>query len=70
MKDIKKIIGKRIASERKKQKLSQEELAELANLHPTYISTVERGKSNIGIENIYKIAMALNIKLEILFKNI
>ena len=41
---------------------SQEYLAELAGLHRTYISAVERERRNISIENIQHIAEALNIE--------
>ena len=70
MKNIKKIIGRRIARERKNKKISQEKLAELADLHRNYIGAVERGEMNTGVENIYKIALALDIKMEILFKGL
>jgi transcriptional regulator with XRE-family HTH domain len=70
MRNIRKIIGRRIARDRKRQELSQEKLAELSGLHHNYIGAVERGDVNPGIENIYKISKALNIKLEILFKGL
>lgn len=41
--------------------LSQEALAELAGLHRTYVSAVERERRNISIDNIENIANALNI---------
>ena len=41
--------------------MSQEELAFRCNLHRTYISDIERGNRNISIDNIAKIASALNI---------
>lgn len=45
-----------------KLKLSQEALAEKANLHRTYISDIERGQRNVSLENIYNIAVALEIE--------
>lgn len=47
---------------RMKLKLSQEALAEKANLHRTYISDIERGQRNVYLENIYNIAVALEIE--------
>lgn len=60
---ILKHFGKRVREERQKQNLSQEKLAELAQLHRTYIGMIERGEKNITLENIEKIAKALNITL-------
>lgn len=45
-----------------KLKLSQEALAEKANLHRTYISDIERGQRNVSLENIYNIAVVLEIE--------
>lgn len=42
--------------------ITQEELAERADLHRTYIGAVERGEINITLFNICKIALALNVK--------
>lgn len=47
---------------RMKLKLSQEALAEKANLHRTYISDIERSQRNVSLENIYNIAVALEIE--------
>jgi transcriptional regulator with XRE-family HTH domain len=41
--------------------LSQEELADRAELHRTYISSIERGQRNVSIENIFAIAAALGV---------
>ncbi len=46
---------------RAKRNLSQEQLADLCELHRTYISSVERGNRNISIDNIEKIAIALQV---------
>ncbi len=47
---------------RLKAGLSQEKLAELAGLHRTYISAIERERRNISIENIESIAGALHVE--------
>ena len=47
---------------RTERNMSQEHLAELAGLHRTYISAVEREQRNISIENIQRIADALKIE--------
>jgi transcriptional regulator with XRE-family HTH domain len=50
--------------------LSQEELANRANLHRTYIGAVERSERNITLVNADKIAHALSVKLSDLTKEI
>ncbi|MDD3480899.1 MAG: helix-turn-helix transcriptional regulator [Patescibacteria group bacterium] len=60
-------FGKRIAEVRKERNLTQEELAELVNVHRTYIGFIEQGKRNPVIANIYKISKALNVSLKDLF---
>lgn len=47
--------------------LSQEAFAAKAGLHRTYISAIERGKRSIAIDNIEKIANALEIDAYLLF---
>ena len=56
-------FGKRVREERINQKLSQEELAEKAGVHRTYIGMVERAEKNITLQNIEKIAEALNTSI-------
>ena len=44
-------------------KLSQEALAELCALHPTYIGQIERGEKNATLESLYHIAQGLGVPL-------
>lgn len=61
--DIKQAVGKRVKELRNKIGISQEELADTAQLDRTYITSVECGKRNISIVNIEKLANALNVTL-------
>lgn len=59
-------IGNNIKKIRKKENLSQEELAFKAGLHRTYIGSVERGERNITILNLIKISESLRADLTLL----
>lgn len=65
--DIKFLVGKRVKELRNKLGVSQEELADLAGLDRTYITSVECGKRNISIVNIEKLAKSLNVTLNEFF---
>lgn len=67
MKDIKILYGEKLRTLRKAKGLSQEELGFKSSLHRTYISEVERGRRNISIVNIAKIAKAIGIKIKEFF---
>jgi transcriptional regulator with XRE-family HTH domain len=60
-------FGSKIRSLRLKKKLSQEKLAELADLHRTYVGQIENGKRNIALKNIAKLAEALRVPIKELF---
>lgn len=70
MSNIKNIIGQRIRNNRIHKGYSQEQLAELANCHPTYIGQLERGEKNATLESIQKVAQALDVPLSQLFEKI
>lgn len=57
-------LGKNIRLKRHQLELTQEALAERAGLHPTYISSVERGQRNISLDNMISLAQALNCNLK------
>jgi transcriptional regulator with XRE-family HTH domain len=67
--DIKQRFGLAIRRRRRELDLSQEALAEAAELHRTYISSIERGERNTSLENIEKLAKALSISISALFVN-
>ena len=60
-------LGKRIKKLRADKHISQEELADLAELDRTYINSVENGRRNISIVNIEKISNAFEISLKEFF---
>lgn len=65
--DVKILVGKRVKELRNKLGISQEELADLSKLDRTYVTSVERGKRNISIVNIEKLALALGVTLKDFF---
>ena len=65
--DIKILVGKRVKELRNKIGISQEELADIAELDRTYITSVECGKRNISIVNIEKLTKALNVSMSEFF---
>ncbi len=52
-------VGRRIPARRLEVAISAEKLAHMVNLHPTYITSVERGELNLGLLNLVRIAAAL-----------
>ncbi len=54
-------FGQKVRKERTKRGLSQEQLAELAGVHRTYIGMIERAEKNITLETIEKVAEALEL---------
>ena len=56
------MFGKQVRSLRLERGLSQEKLAELADLHRNYVGGVERGERNIALLNIVALARALKVR--------
>jgi len=54
-------FGKHVRKIRQEKNLSQEQLALIAELDRTYISGIERGKRNVSLINLFKIAKSLDI---------
>lgn len=54
-------FGLRVRALRQARGLSQEQLAEQADLHRTYVSSLERGQRNVGLDNIMALARALGV---------
>ena len=57
-------LGKRIRAERRKQDLTQETLAEMANISDSFMGHIERGGRTLSIETLAKLANALNLSIE------
>jgi transcriptional regulator with XRE-family HTH domain len=57
------ILGDSIRTYRKKAGLSQEALAERAELHPVYVSAVERGVKTISLDALLRISKTLKVSL-------
>jgi transcriptional regulator with XRE-family HTH domain len=56
-------LGNKVRLYRKSLTLSQEQLAEVADVHPTFISNIERGKVSVSAFYIYKISDALGVRI-------
>jgi transcriptional regulator with XRE-family HTH domain len=66
--DARKIFASRLRQIRQIKGLSQEDLADRAGLHRTYVGSVERGERNISIDNMECLANALEIDIIELLK--
>ena len=65
-----KTLGDAIRAYRAKVRMSQEELAEKAGLHPVYVGKIERGEQWISLHALLRVAGALKIRLRDLVKEL
>ena len=68
--NLHKVLGETIRTRREAAGLSQEKLAELANLSRNYIGELERGEKNVSIEALVRVAKALGVRVRDLVKGI
>jgi transcriptional regulator with XRE-family HTH domain len=62
------IFAENLRKARLAKGLSQEDLAELANLHRTYVGSVERAERNVSIDNMERLAVAVGVLLPALLQ--
>ena len=68
--NIRTLLGRRVRRLRETKGLSQERFAALCGLDRTYVSGIERGRRNVGLENLEVLARALGVSLSALFEGI
>lgn len=61
--ETRELLARNLRLIRAQKGISQEKLADLAGLHRTYVGSVERGERNISIDNIEKLAKALDVMI-------
>lgn len=62
--DINEVFGKKVLERRLSLKISQETLANMADIDRTYLPDIEKGKRNVFLKVADKIAKALNVSLK------
>jgi XRE family transcriptional regulator, regulator of sulfur utilization len=67
---VRKSIGSNIRQLRTRAGFTQEQLAERADLHPVYISQVERGTKAASVEALWKLSKALRVAMSVLLRGI
>lgn len=66
--NVRKLFAKRLRQVRLSKGLSQEALADLAGLHRTYVGSVERSERNVSIDNMERLAKALEVDISELLR--
>lgn len=68
--ELRQLIGRRVRDLRNERGISQEALADLANLHRTYIGRLERGESGTTVDTLVIVTRTLGVSLAEFFKGI
>jgi transcriptional regulator with XRE-family HTH domain len=68
--DIRERFGDAVRNRREELGLTQEDLAEKARIHRTYLSDIERGSRNVSLINIERVAAGLSLKISEVFQRI
>ena len=68
--DYRAVVGGAIRERRRRSGLTQEFLAEKAELHPNYLGRVERGEENVSLAALLRIAKALGVRLRDLVEDV
>ncbi len=66
--DIRERFGFAVKDRREAAGLTQEEFAERAGIHRTYLSDIERGTRNVSLVNIERVAQGLSMEISELFQ--
>ena len=68
--DIRERFGFAVKDRRESLGLTQEEFAERAGIHRTYLSDIERGTRNVSLINFERVATALSLRISELFQTV
>jgi transcriptional regulator with XRE-family HTH domain len=66
--DARKLLGRRIKELRQRRGFTQEQLAEIININPKYLSSIERGEENPTLELFLRLAKGLKVELYEIFE--
>lgn len=60
--DLRRVVAENVRRLRRHARQSQEQLAESAALHRTYVGSIERAERNLSLDNIERLAIALRVE--------
>jgi len=60
--NLRRVVADNVRRLRREARQSQEELAETASLHRTYVGAIERAERNLSLDNVERLALALKVE--------